>query len=158
MEVAMDPLTFQRQPRIFGGWTVIRADTMRIGDHERDQAAAALAHHYAQGRLSVAEHEERMTLALKARTAADLQALFVDLPRADQTRQPARRPSHGVLRTVVGAAAALVGFFLLLVLLVVGSVVGLAFALVRGTFASRPQHPRNARARRWPAGIGCRGW
>jgi hypothetical protein len=158
MEVAMDPISFQRQPRIFGGWTVIRADTMRIGDHERDQAVGALAHHYAQGRLSVAEHEERMTLALKARTAADLQALFVDLPRADQTRQPATRPAHGVLRTVVGAAAALIGFFLVLLLLVIGSVVGLAFALVRGTLASRPQHARNAHARRWPAGIGCRGW
>ena len=54
---------------------------MRIGDDERHSAAAALGEHYAQGRLEPHEYEERITAAYTARTADDLDRLFVDLPR-----------------------------------------------------------------------------
>src|SRR5690242_14514404 len=54
---------------------------MRIGNAEREQAVAALGDHFAQGRLSPDEFEERMTTAYAARTAADLDRLFDDLPR-----------------------------------------------------------------------------
>lgn len=52
----------------------------RIGDAERDQAAEFLREHHAQGRLDVNEFDERLTAALRAKTQADLDSLFYDLP------------------------------------------------------------------------------
>lgn len=52
----------------------------RIGDSERERAAEALREHYAAGRLDAAEHEERLTAALSARTQPELDVLFRDLP------------------------------------------------------------------------------
>jgi Domain of unknown function (DUF1707)/TM2 domain len=54
---------------------------MRIGTAEREQAVKALGDHFAEGRLDPQEFEERMTAAYAARTAADLDRLFDDLPR-----------------------------------------------------------------------------
>lgn len=69
------------------------SDNLRIGDSERDEAIALLQQHHAAGRLSNEEFDERMGKALQAKTAADLAALFVDLPggkpgSAQQTAQP----------------------------------------------------------------------
>jgi Domain of unknown function (DUF1707) len=52
----------------------------RIGDSERDEAIAVLGEHYAAGRITKEEYDERSGFALRARTAADLRPLFVDLP------------------------------------------------------------------------------
>lgn len=52
----------------------------RIGDAERDRAADYLRDHMSVGRLSQEEFDERVTAALQARTAADLEPLFSDLP------------------------------------------------------------------------------
>ena len=52
----------------------------RIGDVERDAAIAALGEHYAAGRITKEEYDERSGFALRARTASDLKPLFVDLP------------------------------------------------------------------------------
>jgi hypothetical protein len=56
--------------------------SIRIGTAEREQAVKALGDHFAQGRLEPEEFEERMTAAYAARTADELDRLFVDLPRA----------------------------------------------------------------------------
>lgn len=53
---------------------------LRIGDAERDRAAAELGEHYAQGRLTREEHHERLDGIWSARTYADLGPLFADLP------------------------------------------------------------------------------
>lgn len=53
---------------------------LRIGDLERDAAVAALGEHYAAGRLTKEEYDERADVAWRARTNADLAPLFVDLP------------------------------------------------------------------------------
>jgi ABC-type nickel/cobalt efflux system permease component RcnA len=58
---------------------------MRVSDADRDRALAELSEHFQAGRLTADEHEERMDLALKARTAGDLAALFTDLPRKPST-------------------------------------------------------------------------
>jgi hypothetical protein len=55
--------------------------SIRIGNAEREQAVKALGDHFAQGRLEPEEFEDRMTAAYAARTAADLDRLFDDLPR-----------------------------------------------------------------------------
>ena len=55
---------------------------LRGGDHEREQAVSALGEHYANGRLTRAEHADRLDAAWSARTRADLDLLFHDLPVA----------------------------------------------------------------------------
>jgi Domain of unknown function (DUF1707) len=54
----------------------------RIGDAERDAAIASLGEHFAAGRITKDEFDERSGLAMRARTESDLRPLFVDLPRA----------------------------------------------------------------------------
>ncbi|GAA2814721.1 DUF1707 SHOCT-like domain-containing protein [Kribbella solani] len=58
--------------------------SIRIGDTEREDAVKRLGEHYQAGRLSADEHSERVEQALRARTAEDLNNLFVDLPGAHQ--------------------------------------------------------------------------
>lgn len=53
---------------------------LRIGDAEREAAVAALGEHYAAGRLSKDEFDERSSAALTAPTLAALAPLFLDLP------------------------------------------------------------------------------
>lgn len=53
---------------------------MRIGDAEREAAVSALGEHYAAGRLTKEEYDERAERAWTARTASQLAPLFADLP------------------------------------------------------------------------------
>lgn len=55
-------------------------DDLRIGDAERDAAMTALREHYAQGRLTHEELDERLELVLSARTGRDLALAGADLP------------------------------------------------------------------------------
>ena len=59
-------------------WT--RSSHLRVGDAERDAAVHALGEHFAAGRLTHEEFDERSTAAWSARTAGELTALFTDLP------------------------------------------------------------------------------
>lgn len=52
----------------------------RIGDAERDRAVEYLREHMSVGRLTQEEFDERLTAALQAKTVADLEPLFFDLP------------------------------------------------------------------------------
>jgi hypothetical protein len=61
---------------------------IRASDSERDQVVALLQGHFADGRLTQAELEERAGAALAARTRDELGALTADLPDADL--RPAR--------------------------------------------------------------------
>lgn len=54
--------------------------SLRIGDEERDAAVASLGDHFAAGRLTRDELDERIDHAMQARFDADLVPLFVDLP------------------------------------------------------------------------------
>lgn len=53
---------------------------LRVGDAERDDAAARLREHSAAGRLTDEELEERLTAVYSARTQSDLAQLLRDLP------------------------------------------------------------------------------
>ena len=55
--------------------------SVRIGTAEREAAASALSEHFAAGRLDQDELEERLDRAYAAKTGADLEPLFHDLPR-----------------------------------------------------------------------------
>jgi DUF1707 SHOCT-like domain len=63
---------------------------VRIGDAERDRAIASLGDHFAAGRLTAEEFDQRMDQALKARFNEDLEPLFADLP---QTVEPHVEPN-----------------------------------------------------------------
>lgn len=58
--------------------------SIRIGDSEREDAVRRLGEHYEAGRLSADEHSERVDQALQAKTGADLDGLFADLPGPHQ--------------------------------------------------------------------------
>lgn len=62
----------------------------RIGDAERDVATARLGDHFAAGRLDHAEYDERLDAIFSARTRADLDQLFWDLPHAAAPAVPPR--------------------------------------------------------------------
>lgn len=77
-------------------------DDLRIGDWERDKAMAALREHFAQGRLTAEELDERLGDALTARTGGDLRRLTADLPephgipdRAEWLREPRQPEPYG---------------------------------------------------------------
>ena len=65
---------------------------LRIGDAERDHAADVLAEHLASGRIDVDEHAERLDAIYTARTGADLEPVFADLPSEPATPAPRARP------------------------------------------------------------------
>lgn len=69
---------------------------VRIGDAERDQAVSDLGDHFAAGRLTRAEFDERADQAMQARFSSDLAPLFVDLPQpAPAPPEPTRRAAGG---------------------------------------------------------------
>ena len=67
---------------------------IRIGDTERDRAVAALGDHFAAGRLTNEEFEQRMEQAIKARFNDDLEPLFVDLPRTVEPHVEPKSQQH----------------------------------------------------------------
>jgi hypothetical protein len=54
---------------------------LRVSDQQREQAADALRDHFAAGRLTEDELNERLDAALEAKTEPDLNALLADLPK-----------------------------------------------------------------------------
>ncbi|MEU6131724.1 DUF1707 domain-containing protein [Saccharopolyspora sp. NPDC047091] len=94
-----------------------RERKLRIGDAEREAAIALLGEHLTSGRLDLVEYDERCAEVVAARSGADLDALFSDLPDTAKTggatwapgRRPARaRPRTEVLLGVGGAVLLLV--------------------------------------------------
>ena len=85
--------------------------SLRVSDREREEVAAQLRDHAAEGRLTPEELDERVELALSARTGADLDALLVDLPRAPRTAEPPR-PHLPAVSLVAGVALLLLAVWL----------------------------------------------
>jgi hypothetical protein len=67
-----------------------RDPDLRVSQAERDEVVKVLAGHFADGRLTVEEYEERVEAALAARIGRDLEPLLEDLPPADRPAAPAR--------------------------------------------------------------------
>jgi len=55
-------------------------ERMRVSDADREAVTARLRDHYAEGRLTSAELDERVSAALSAKTFGDLRPLTRDLP------------------------------------------------------------------------------
>jgi len=109
---------------------------MRVSDAERQAVADRLAEHFSSGRLDQAEFDERVGRAMGAKTRADLDGLFDDLPETGApavTDHPRRRYRHPVLLVAllvfVAIAAAhvvwpllWVGFLVMVVLVATGTI------------------------------------
>jgi Domain of unknown function (DUF1707) len=54
--------------------------SLRIGDSEREATAAELREHYAHGRLSLTEFNQRLDATFAAKTQSDLSRITSDLP------------------------------------------------------------------------------
>jgi hypothetical protein len=61
---------------------------LRIGHAEREAAAASLREHYAQGRLTLDEFNERLDAVFKAATQRQLNLITRDLPHAAAPSSP----------------------------------------------------------------------
>jgi Domain of unknown function (DUF1707) len=81
-------------------------------DAERERVAEALRTHAAAGRLDAQELEERLGLALAARTRADLVPLVADLP-APEVRAPRPRRTVPPVARVIPLAILLVAIWAL---------------------------------------------
>jgi hypothetical protein len=57
---------------------------VRVGDADRDATAAQLREHYADGRLTLDELNERLDQTFAAKTKADLNTVMRDLPHPAQ--------------------------------------------------------------------------
>jgi hypothetical protein len=55
-------------------------DRMRVSDADREAVTTRLRDHFAEGRLTPGELDERVTAALSAKTFGELRSLTADLP------------------------------------------------------------------------------
>jgi uncharacterized membrane protein len=153
---------------------------VRIGDAEREAAVTALGEHFASGRLTKEEYDERAGQAWAARTASALWPLFADLPRPQGTRSAGsagagkassydtgRRGDHrvghpaahgGWLRAaMLPVLLVLVGLFVLTHLPVILIAVVLVVVWTRVTGHHHRQWRHHAHYRGWQGGWQC-GW
>ena len=68
----------------------MNTEQLRVGDAERDEVTTALHEHFAQGRRTRDELDERLTATLSARTVADLRVVTRDLPGTAPAQPPVR--------------------------------------------------------------------
>ncbi|GAA4222432.1 hypothetical protein FHR32_003913 [Streptosporangium album] len=78
---------------------------MRASDGDRDKVASVLREHYAQGRLTGEEFDQRLEQLYTSKTYGELATLTSDLPDVDlrelpraSTRRPERREGRDVRR------------------------------------------------------------
>lgn len=71
--------------------------SLRIGDRERDAVAAELQEHYAHGRLTLEEFNQRLDAVFAAKTQDDLSRITADLPHIRSGGAPL--PSSGTGRS-----------------------------------------------------------
>jgi len=112
---------------------------MRVSDAERQAVADRLAEHYGEGRLDQAEFDERVGRAMGAKTRADLNGLFDDLPDTGApaamdpaTGRPRRRQRHPVLLVALVVLIAVAAGHLVFPLLLIGFLVAMVL-LATGT-------------------------
>jgi hypothetical protein len=99
---------------------------LRASDSDREQVAERLRAAAAEGRIVAEELEERLGIALRARTYGELDAVVADLPRSGAV---APRRSRAVPRFAPVPAAALV-LALPVVFALVVAAVAVVFAMV----------------------------
>jgi len=77
------------------------SDNIRVSDADRERVAERLREHYAEGRLTADELDERITATLNAKTFADLRPILADLPGPAPVPPPDLQPAPRSRRPVV---------------------------------------------------------
>jgi hypothetical protein len=78
-------------------------DRFRTSDADRDRVAALLRDHFAEGRLTREELDERLTATLNAKTFGDLRRVLADLPGpAPVPRQAGQIPARAAAAWIPG--------------------------------------------------------
>jgi DUF1707 SHOCT-like domain len=77
----------------------------RVADADRDAAASQLREHYAAGRLTLDELNERLDQTFAAKTRTDLDAVMRDLPYAPRPTATPPFADSGTARGLTGAGA-----------------------------------------------------
>ncbi len=119
---------------------------MRVSDAERQEVADRLAEHFGAGRLDQAEFDERVGRAMGAKTRADLNGLFDDLPEtgapaATGQAYPHRRYRHPFLLAALVILIAVAAGHVIFPLLWVGFLV--AIVLVATGAIGRARHSQH---------------
>jgi uncharacterized membrane protein len=99
------------------------ASGLRIGDADREAAAAALREHFAQGRLTLEEFQHRLASVFAAKTDRDLADICSDLPpvAAPPPARPADQATgsgRGSYRRRTSGIAVMAGFIVIILALV----------------------------------------
>jgi len=84
-----------------------------VGDRDRDAATVALRNHYASGRLSLSELNERLQIALSARRRRDLSAALRELPPLWRDRSELQHRGTRMVRRAFFLAKVVAGWFML---------------------------------------------
>lgn len=74
-----------------------RDGNIRVGTAERERAIDELGEHFSEGRIDVGEYESRCDAATRARTKAELEALFEDLPVRESARPLIPAPKNPLI-------------------------------------------------------------
>jgi Flp pilus assembly protein TadB len=77
-----------------------RSSSLRASDADRDAVAERLRQAAVEGRLEPDELEERLHIALRARTYGELEPLLSDLPRRSVPRERPARTATGLMLAV----------------------------------------------------------
>lgn len=93
---------------------------VRASDQDRERIGATLGRHYAAGRLTLEEFQERLDRAYAAKTIGELDDLMTDLPNTDLGHPPTRpgpnprlpeRRAAGTVQAPVGRNSAVWQFW-----------------------------------------------
>jgi hypothetical protein len=126
----------------------MQRDRLRASDADREAVADRLRNAAAEGRLLAQELEERLALALRARTYAELDAVVSDLPvsrRAPGSAIPLMRPALAVAIVVATVAVLAVAALVITGLLAAW---GLWMLIAWWVFGGRCGYPRRRMLRR----------
>jgi hypothetical protein len=119
---------------------------IRVSDAERQVVTDRLAEHFGDGRLDQAEFDERVGRAMNAKTRADLNGLFDDLPEtgapAATTDRPRRRRGHPVLLVGLVVLVALAAGHLVFPVLWLGLLVAAVLLATRAVGRTRASQDR----------------
>lgn len=147
-------------------------DSIRVSDADRDRVTAQLRDHFAAGRITPGELDERLSAALNAKTFGDLRRIMADLPgpvpaplgaaRPPLRATPAwasrrRHPPFPLILLALLAALLIPGTGWLLAAFVNVILLFWLMTFVVGAFAlgrsQRRRHHHGGRQRRWyPSG------
>jgi hypothetical protein len=135
---------------------VNKRGSLRASDADRDQIIERLRKAATEGRIASEELEQRVSLALKARTYGELEATVADLPGHPERRPSARRSGAGWALSAMRANPMLILFAIPVLAVTAAMVVAVTIiwavlmvvAMVLGGRPPRAPHPPWMYARR----------